>query len=131
MPRATACSGLDRWFGELFAKAAADRQAGTESIYVRGAAWPSGCSLTSATSACCMVTSITTTSGSQSRGWLAFDPKGLVGERTYDCANTLCNPGMPELVHNETRLLTNAAILATCSPSTCSACWRSPTLTPA
>ncbi len=48
-----------------------------------------------------------------SRGWLAFDPKGfLVGERTYDCANTLCNPGMPELVHNEARLLTNAAILA-------------------
>jgi streptomycin 6-kinase len=47
-----------------------------------------------------------------SRGWLTFDPKGLVGERTYDCANTLCNPVMPELVHNETRLLTNAAILA-------------------
>jgi streptomycin 6-kinase len=46
------------------------------------------------------------------RGWLAFDPKGLVGERTYDCANSLCNPVMPELVHNETRLLTNAAILA-------------------
>ncbi len=43
---------------------------------------------------------------------LAFDPKGLVGERTYDCANALCNPVMPELVHNETRLLSNAAILA-------------------
>ena len=47
-----------------------------------------------------------------SRGWLTFDPKGLIGERTYDCANTLCNPDMPELVHNETRLLTNAAVLA-------------------
>jgi streptomycin 6-kinase len=46
------------------------------------------------------------------RGWLSFDPKGLVGERTYDCANTLCNPVIPELVHNETRLLNNAAILA-------------------
>jgi streptomycin 6-kinase len=46
------------------------------------------------------------------RGWLAFDPKGVVGERTYDCANALCNPVMPELVHNETRLLNNAAILA-------------------
>jgi streptomycin 6-kinase len=46
------------------------------------------------------------------RGWLTFDPKGLIGERTYDCANTLCNPEMPELVHNETRLLTNATILA-------------------
>ncbi len=46
------------------------------------------------------------------RGWLAFDPKGVVGERTYDCANTLCNPAIPEIVHNETRLLTQAAILA-------------------
>ena len=46
------------------------------------------------------------------RGWLAFDPKGLVGERTYECANTLCNPVMTELVHNQSRLLTQAAILA-------------------
>ncbi len=47
-----------------------------------------------------------------SRGWLAFDPKGVVGERTYDCANTLCNPPISGIVHNEARLLTNAAILA-------------------
>ena len=45
------------------------------------------------------------------------DPKGLVGERAYDCANVLCNPyrGIPrrdEIVHNEQRLLTNAGILA-------------------
>jgi streptomycin 6-kinase len=26
------------------------------------------------------------------RGWLAIDPKGLVGERGYDHANMLCNP---------------------------------------
>lgn len=26
------------------------------------------------------------------RGWLAIDPKGLVGERTFDYANLLCNP---------------------------------------
>ncbi len=26
------------------------------------------------------------------RGWLAIDPKGLLGERTYDVANLLCNP---------------------------------------
>jgi streptomycin 6-kinase len=41
----------------------------------------------------------------------------VVGERTYDCANTLCNPfrgqpGYDPLVHNEQRLLTNAAVLA-------------------
>jgi streptomycin 6-kinase len=26
------------------------------------------------------------------RGWLLIDPKGLLGERTYDYATTLCNP---------------------------------------
>jgi streptomycin 6-kinase len=26
------------------------------------------------------------------RGWLAIDPKGLVGERGFDFANTFCNP---------------------------------------
>lgn len=47
------------------------------------------------------------------RGWLAFDPKGLIGERTYDVANVLCNPiTMPKLVCNETRLLNQSAILA-------------------
>ena len=46
------------------------------------------------------------------RGWLAFDPKGLLGERTYDCANALCNPVLPELVFDPARLLRNASILA-------------------
>ncbi|MGJ3238844.1 MAG: aminoglycoside phosphotransferase family protein [Anaerolineae bacterium] len=47
------------------------------------------------------------------RGWLAFDPKGLIGERTYDCANTLCNPmhHYPPVYH-EARLLRQAWILA-------------------
>jgi streptomycin 6-kinase len=47
------------------------------------------------------------------RGWLAFDPKGLIGERTYDAANTLYNPvAMPTLVEDENRLRTQAALLA-------------------
>ncbi|HKO90076.1 MAG TPA: aminoglycoside phosphotransferase family protein [Polyangiaceae bacterium] len=49
------------------------------------------------------------------RGWLAFDPKGLVGERTFDCANTLCNPSegrYDALVHDEQRLLSHAGILS-------------------
>lgn len=29
---------------------------------------------------------------STQRGWLAIDPKGLFGERTYDYANIVCNP---------------------------------------
>jgi len=27
------------------------------------------------------------------RGWLAIDPKGLLGDRGYDYANMICNPG--------------------------------------
>jgi streptomycin 6-kinase len=45
------------------------------------------------------------------RGWLAFDPKGLIGERTFDTANTLCNPSY-EIAVNEERLLRTARILA-------------------
>ncbi|MFC2036446.1 aminoglycoside phosphotransferase family protein [Chloroflexota bacterium] len=103
---------LDRWFGALFDKAAADRQAGIESIYVRGAALTERL-LADQHEVRVLHGDIHHRNIRQSsRGWLAFDPKGVVGERTYDCANTLCNPVMPELVHNETRLLTNAAILA-------------------
>jgi streptomycin 6-kinase len=49
-----------------------------------------------------------------SRGWLAFDPKGLYGERTYDLANTLCNPRPIYGVDatDEARLLRSATILA-------------------
>jgi streptomycin 6-kinase len=103
---------LDRWFGALFNKAAADRHAGIESIYVRGAARAARL-LADPREVRVLHGDIHHRNIRQSaRGWLAFDPKGVVGERTYDCANTLCNPVMPELVHNETRLLTNAAILA-------------------
>lgn len=28
----------------------------------------------------------------EARGWLAIDPKGVLGERGYDYANTFCNP---------------------------------------
>jgi streptomycin 6-kinase len=103
---------LDRWFGALLKKAAADKQVGIESIYVRSASL--------AERLLADQREIRVLHGdlqhynirNTPRGWLAFDPKGVVGERTYDCANTLCNPVMPELVHNETRLLNNAAILA-------------------
>jgi streptomycin 6-kinase len=103
---------LDRWFRALFDKAAEDRQAGIESIYMRGAALARRL-LADQREVRVLHGDIHHRNIRQSsRGWLAFDPKGLVGERTYDCANTLCNPAMPEIVHSETRLLTNAAILA-------------------
>lgn len=103
---------LQRWFGALFAKAAGDRRAGIESIYVRSAALAERL-LDEQRDIRVLHGDIQHYNIRQSaRGWLAFDPKGLVGERTYDCANTLCNPVMPELVHSERRVLTNAAILA-------------------
>ncbi len=104
--------GLERWFAALFRQAAADRQAGVESIYRRSAALTERL-LGDQREVRVLHGDIHHRNVRQSaRGWLAFDPKGLVGERAYDCANTLCNPVMPELVHNEARLLTNAAILA-------------------
>lgn len=103
---------LDRWFAALFQKAAVDRHAGIESIYVRSAALTERL-LGNQREVRVLHGDIHHRNIRQSaRGWLAFDPKGVVGERAYDCANTLCNPVMPELVHNEARLLTNAAILA-------------------
>ena len=39
------------------------------------------------------------------RGWLAIDPKGLIGERTYDVANLLRNPWPHgNLVHSRARM---------------------------
>jgi streptomycin 6-kinase len=103
---------LEHWFKALFDKAASDRQAGSDSIYVRSASLAQRL-LADQREVRVLHGDIHHRNIRQtSRGWLTFDPKGLVGERTYDCANTLCNPEMPELVHNETRLLSHAAILA-------------------
>jgi streptomycin 6-kinase len=103
---------LDQWFGELFNKGTADKLAGIDSIYVRSAALAKRL-LADPRDVRVLHGDIHHRNIRQSpRGWLAFDPKGLFGERTYDCANTLCNPPIPELVHNEKRLLTNAVILA-------------------
>jgi streptomycin 6-kinase len=50
---------------------------------------------------------------SPQRGWLALDPKGLMGERAYDAANVLCNPvTLPWLVQSEARLVRQASRLA-------------------
>jgi streptomycin 6-kinase len=105
---------LRAWFRALFKQAETEREKGFDSIYVRAAA---------------IAEKLLENPGQQvvlhgdihhaniryraGRGWLAFDPKGLYGERTYDAANTLCNPiDMRELVENESRLLTIARILA-------------------
>lgn len=105
---------LRRWFRSLFNRANADRQAGERSVYVRAADL--------AEELLASPRDVVVLHGDihhenirfhAGRGWLAFDPKGLIGERTYDTANTLCNPfAVKEVVHVEARLLKNAAILA-------------------
>ena len=103
---------LEDWFRALFQKAKIDAQAGQNTIYVRCARVTEQL-LANQRDIRVLHGDIHHRNIRQSpRGWLAFDPKGLIGERTYDCANTLCNPVRPELVHNETRLLTQAGILA-------------------
>jgi len=46
-----------------------------------------------------------------SRGWLAIDPKGLVGERGFDYANLFCNPD-PQTATTPGRLLRQVAVVA-------------------
>jgi len=103
---------LEHGFEALFNKATSDRQACIDSIYVRSASLAKRLLVDPHDVRVLHGDIHHRNIRKTPRGWLTFDPKGLVGERTYDCANTLCNPVMPELVHNETRLLTNAAILA-------------------
>jgi streptomycin 6-kinase len=48
------------------------------------------------------------------KGWIMLDPQALVGDRAYDCANTLHNPHqMPHLTEDKDRLLKQAHILGT------------------
>ena len=48
---------------------------------------------------------------SPERGWLAIDPKGLIGERTFDFANLLCNPDL-EVATRPGRLARQVALIA-------------------
>jgi streptomycin 6-kinase len=50
------------------------------------------------------------------RGWLAIDPKGLIGERCFDYANLFCNPDaematMPGRLSRQVRVVAEAAHL--------------------
>ena len=105
---------LRRRFRDLFRQAERDQAAGDNSIYVRGAR---------------MAEHLLTTAHDEvilhgdmqhhnvrrhpERGWLAYDAKGLFGERTYDAANTLCNPcNASALVTSEARFLAVSDVLA-------------------
>jgi streptomycin 6-kinase len=50
------------------------------------------------------------------RGWLAIDPKGLIGERSFDYANLFCNPDFesatdPQRFGRRLEIVTEAACL--------------------
>lgn len=45
------------------------------------------------------------------RGWLAIDPKGLIGERGYDFANIFCNPDL-EIAASPGRLARQVTVVA-------------------
>jgi len=45
------------------------------------------------------------------RGWLAIDPKGLIGERGFDYANLLCNPDHPG-VTDQARFARQVAVIS-------------------
>jgi streptomycin 6-kinase len=105
---------LRRWFRELFRKAARDKAAGESSIYVRGAQVAEHL-LATPQDECVLHGDIQhhNIRLHPVRGWLAYDPKGLYGERTYDAANTLCNPSHArERVMSEERLLHVTQVLA-------------------
>ena len=105
---------LQRWFRSLFAKADQDRKNGLETIFMR-AAQRAETVFAQPHEPRVLHGDIHHENIRQSaRGWLAFDPKGLYGERTYDLANTLCNPRpfYGTVVTDEARLLRNAGILA-------------------
>jgi streptomycin 6-kinase len=105
---------LSRWFRALFVQAETERARGTDSIFVRAAAL-AGPVLADQRDLRVLHSDIHHENIRQSpRGWLAFDPKGLYGERAYDLANTLCNPRPIYGVEtaDERRILRNSAILA-------------------
>lgn len=105
--------GLGRRFRALFRKAEADRQASEDSLYVRGAAVAE-----ELLAEPCEVRVLHGDMHHENvrrseRGWLALDPKGILGERIYDAANTLLNPfKLRARVQDRARLLRHASILA-------------------
>jgi streptomycin 6-kinase len=101
-------------FRDLFKRADEESHMGSASIYVRGAAMARR--LFDQPRDVCVLhgdihhENIRYKAG---RGWLAFDPKGLIGERTYDAANTFCNPiKVAAVAQDESQILRRAEIFS-------------------
>jgi streptomycin 6-kinase len=105
---------LRQRFDSLFRTAARDKAAGKESIYVRGAQVAERL-LSNPQDECVLHGDIQhhNIRLHPLRGWLAYDPKGLYGERSFDAGNALCNPANArERVLSEERLLQVSQVLA-------------------
>ena len=86
---------LTQWFAEL--EPAATRHGGLLSL---AAARRASCWTSPRTSSCCTATCIHgNVLDFGPRGWLAIDPKHLVGERTFDFVNILRNPDAGIALH--------------------------------
>jgi streptomycin 6-kinase len=105
---------LHQRFDSLFSRAAQEETAGKASIYVRGARVAERL-LAQPRDECVLHGDIQhhNIRWHPVRGWLAYDPKGLYGERLYDTANVLCNPATArDRVLSEDRLLAVSQVLA-------------------
>ncbi len=105
---------LQQRFRSLFSRAAQEKAAGEASMYVRGARVAQHL-LANPQNECVLHGDIQhhNIRLHPMRGWLAYDPKGLYGERSYDAANTLCNPATArDRVLSEERLLQVSQVLA-------------------
>jgi streptomycin 6-kinase len=103
---------LRSWFRGVFEKAQADEVSGSESIYRRGAVLAE-ILLSEPREEGVLHADIhhANIRHHEKRGWLAFDPKGIYGERTYDAANMLYNPS-ETIAEDESRLFRTAGILS-------------------
>lgn len=111
-PPPAALTPLHDIFAGLFLRAEADRRAGRRTQFVEAAT--------------CAQALLSSQHGvrplhgdvhhanilSAPRGWLAIDPKGLIGEPAFDAANLFCNPLEGDLRFREERALSMAAILS-------------------
>lgn len=105
---------LPQRFDSLFERAARDQASGVDSIYRRGAEVARRL-LAQPQDECVLHGDIQhhNIRLHSRRGWLAYDPKGLYGERLYDTANAVCNPSTARrLVLSEARLLQVSQVIA-------------------
>jgi streptomycin 6-kinase len=105
---------LPQRFESLFERAGRDRAAGVDSIYRRGARVAERL-LANPQDECVLHGDIQhhNIRRHPRRGWLAYDAKGLFGERLYDTANAVCNPSTArERVLAEARMLQVSQVLA-------------------